>query len=217
MTAFKLEDIEVTGNTILSKTDVLALCGLETGSELIKIKPADVVSRLSLSPYIKSVSAVRSLPSRLRIVIEERKPVAFVHGRGLNLIDTEGVLIPVPETNYRWDLPFIAGVSEPIGELGSRTISANTLKSVEVLNYLNFMSSPVEDLIGELKIASPNLLQLRLVRGGARVFVSIENYQENLFVLTEYVEKYLNYDALSNIEYLDVRFEDQLIIKEHNG
>lgn len=217
MTTFKLEDIEISGNSILSKEQILDLCGLEKGAELIKIIPVDVVEHLIQSPYIKSVSAVRSLPSRLRIVIEERKPVAFIHGRGLNLIDAEGVLIPVPETNYRWDLPFISGISEPLGELGKETISLEARKGVEILNYLNFMASPAEDLIAELKLEEGNLLQLRLLKGGAKVYATVEAYQENLFVLSEYAEKYLNWDSLNDIEYLDVRFEDQLIIKEHKG
>jgi len=217
ITSFKLNDIEVTGNRILSKEDVLNMCGLEEGEELIDIKPVEVVNRLTPSPYIKTASAVRSLPSRLRIVIEERKPRAFVHGKGLNIIDNEGVLLPVPSTNRRWDLPFISGKHRSLGELGNRTPSGKVLKAIEILNYLAFLESPLEDLVAEIKMGSRNQVQLRLTQGGARVFLNEKQYQENLFVLSEYINNYLDWESLDKIDYLDVRFKDQLIKKEHAG
>ncbi len=217
MTTFRLDDIELKGNHIITKEQVLNLCGLEEGGELLKVKPVDVVNQLLPSPYIKSASVVRSLPSRLRIVIDERKPVAFIHGNGLNLIDDGGVLIPVPPSNIRWDLPYISGIDGPIGELGKTTVSEEALKAVEVLNYLEFMKSPVIDLVSEIKMAGMREIQMRLIRGGAKVYMNRETYQENIYVLSKYITSYLNWEALGSIEYLDLRFRDQLIKKEHKG
>ena len=104
LATFELANIEIRGNDLLSRQDVLVLCGLESAEQkLLTVKPAAVVKKLKASPYIKAAGVVRSLPATLRIRIVERQPVAFVYGRGLNLIDAEGVLMPVPKINKHWN------------------------------------------------------------------------------------------------------------------
>lgn len=217
LSTFKLVDIDIKGNKVLSRKDVLALCGLKPGQELLTIKPVDVVKKLCRSPYIKAAGAVRSLPSTLRIVIKERKPIAFIYGRGLNLIDDEGYLIPVPRMNRRWNLPFITGVNEPLGTLGEKTISRKALKGVEILSYAKLMSSSINEVISEINLKNSRYLRLLLIKGGSEARLDYDNYQENLYVLSQYFEKYLDWNKLAVLKYIDVRFKNQLIIKEKQG
>ena len=218
LTTFKLVDIEINGNNILSREDVLNLCGLEEdGSQLLIIKPPEVVKRICNSPYVKAATAVRSLPSKLRITILERKPIAFIYGRGLNFIDEDGVLIPVPRTSSRWNLPFISGVNESLGALGHRTVSGKALQGVEIISYMQMIPSSLNEMISEIDMSRNDYVMLKLIRGGAEVKIDKNNYQENLFILNQYFEKYLDWNLLPVFEYVDVRFKDQLIIKSKNG
>jgi len=218
LTTFKLVNIEINGNDILSREEVLNLCGLEEdGSQLLTIKPTDVVKRICNSPYVKAATAVRSLPSKLRITILERKPIAFIYGRGLNLIDEDGVLIPVPRTSTRWNLPFISGVDEMLGALGHITLSEKARRGVEIISYMRMIPSSLNELISEVDVSRDNYIVLKMVRGGAEVRIDENNYQENLFILNQYFEKYLEWNQLPVFEYVDVRFKNQLIIKNKNG
>ena len=218
LTTFKLVDIEINGNEILSRQEILNLCGLEEdGSQLLTIKPPDVVKRICNSPYVKAATAVRSLPSKLRITILERKPIAFIYGRGLNFIDEDGVLIPVPRTSSRWNLPFISGVNESLGALGHRTVSGKALQGVEIISYMQMIPSSLNEMISEIDMSRNDYVMLKLIRGGAEVKIDKNNYQENLFILNQYFEKYLDWNLLPVFEYVDVRFKDQLIIKSKNG
>ena len=218
LTTFKLVDIEITGNDIVSRNEILELCGLNPGEgKLLTVKPSEVVKKICRSPYIKGASAVRSLPSKLRISILERKPIAFIYGRGLNLIDDDGYLIPVPRNNKQWNLPFISGIDESLGSLGEKTISKNALKGVEILSYMRMVPSGLNEVISEISFSHKQFLSLILTKGGAEVRIDEQNYQENLFVLNQYFEKYLEWTRLPTFEYVDVRFTDQLIIKEKRG
>ncbi len=218
LTTFKLVDIEINGNNILSRGEVLNLCGLdEDGSQLLTIKPPEVVKRICNSPYVKAATAVRSLPSKLRITILERKPIAFIYGRGLNLIDEDGVLIPVPRTSSRWNLPFISGVNEALGALGHRTVSGTALKGVEIISYMQMIPSSLNEMVSEVDMSHHDYVMLKLIRGGAEVRIDKNNYQENLFILNQYFEKYLEWNQLPVFEYVDVRFKNQLIVKSKNG
>ncbi len=215
LSTFKLVDIEIQGNHILSRVDVLELCGLKQGQmELLQLRPKKVVSQLLRSPYIKAASAVRSLPATLRIVISERKPVAFIYGKGLNLIDAEGVLMPVPRTNRRWDLPLITGIKGPLGTLGEQTRSARAVLAAQIIAFTGKMASPLNEIIAAVDMSHPNELRLRLIRGGALVKLDLKKYRQNLFVLTQYFNTYLDWNKLATIDYFDVRFKNQLIIKE---
>ncbi|MEJ2055158.1 MAG: FtsQ-type POTRA domain-containing protein [Calditrichaceae bacterium] len=218
LTTFKLENIEINGNKILSRQDVLSLCGLEEdGSQLLTIKPSEVVDKICRSPYVKAANAVRSLPSKLRITILEREPVAFIYGRGLNLIDEEGVLIPVPRNSIRWNLPFISGVKASLGALGHKTVAERALLGVEIIDYMRMIPSSLNEMISEIDLSRDDYVILRLIHGGAEVRIDRSNYQENLFILNQYFEKYLQWNQLPGFDYVDVRFKDQLIIKNKNG
>ena len=218
LTTFKLVDIEINGNNILSRAEVLALCGLEeNGDELLTIKPPEVVKKICKSPYVKAANAVRSLPSKLRITILEREPIAFIYGRGLNLIDEDGILIPVPRNDMRWNLPFITGIDESLGALGHKTVSQKALKGVEIISYLRMIPSSLNEMISEVDLNRSDYIALLMTHGGAKVRIDKDNYQENLFVLNQYFEKYLKWSELPVFEYVDVRFKDQLVIKNKNG
>ncbi len=218
LASFKLVDIDIKGNHILSRTEILELCGLPKGeTKLLYLRPSQVVKNLIKSPYIKSAGAVRSLPATLRIVVEERKPVAFIYGRGLNLIGEDGVLMPVPKNHLSWNLPFITGVKEALGSLGEKTLSKKALLGTEILVYMRWMQSPLSEVVSEIDMGRINDLRLKLVRGGASVRFNKKNYQENLFLLSQYFKKYLDWSRLAAYDYFDVRYQDQLIVKEKRG
>ncbi len=218
LTSFKLVDVDIKGNYILSRNDVLEICGVSPGEDqLLTVKPVEVAGKLLKSPYIKAASVVRSLPSTLRIIIVERAPLAFIYGRGLNLIDAEGVLIPVPEKNIRWNLPFITEVDLPLGRLGHQTRSQKALQAVEVLDYMHLMQSSLNEVIAEINMEHPRHLKFILVQGGAEVRIDKAAYQDQLYIFSRYLENYMDWYQLDQIEYVDFRFRDQLIIKEKQG
>lgn len=215
---FRLVDIEISGNHILSRSDILLLCGLQPGEgRLLAVKPAQVEEKLRHSHFIKAVSVVRSLPSKLRITILEREPIAFIYGRGLNLIDEEGCLMPVPSKKIRWNLPHIVGIKESLGNMGEKTSSAQALKGVEIVAHMRMTPSALNEMVSDIDFSHRDYLCLRLIRGGAEVRIDEHNYALNLFILRQYLEKYLQWDDLDNIKYVDVRFTNQLIYKEKQG
>lgn len=214
-TTFRLSDVDIKGIQLLTRNDVLTLCGAKKEkAQQFTVKPADVVRRLLKSPYVNAASAVRSLPSKLRIVVVERQPIAFIYGQGLNLIDDNGYLIPVPNNKQTLNLPVITGVQGPLGVIGLRTTSAWAMKAVEILDYVRFMESPLEELIAEINMKDKKSTCLTLIRGGAEVKLSTDNYHENLYILHHYMQRYLDWKELASIEYFDVRYKNQFIVKD---
>ncbi len=211
---FEVKNIKIHGNRALTRSQILLLCGVRPGEKFVTLKPVDIARKLLQSPFVKSASAVYSLPSTLHINVVERQPIAFVYDRQLLLLDEQGVVLPLPKSpGHVWNLPFIYGFKGSVGAIGKKTVSADVQKAIEVLQYVRFIKSPLWPLIAALDVSDAKTLQLSLTRGGARVRLNYDQYQDELYVLTLYIENYLSLDQLAEIEYIDLRFKDRLIVK----
>lgn len=214
LSKFELEDIHISGNHILANEKVLKILGLESGSKLLEISPAEVITKLKKSPYVRAVNAVYSLPSTLRINIQERKPIAFLYGRGLNMIDEESFILPVPETNISWNLPVITGIKEKLGLQGAVTISSKVLQAVKITRYMSLVDMPLREMVSEISFSNKDYIEIGLTGSSTIIKIDYEEYQEQLFIASRYIKDYVNFDQLDQLEYVDVRFNGQIIIKE---
>jgi len=211
---FELEDIHISGNTILSKNEILKSLGLKAGQKLLEISANDVVERLKKSSYIRAVSASYSLPSTLRITIHERKPVAFINGRGLNMIDKESFILPIPEKGLRWNLPVITGISEKLGVQGAETSSSKAKKAVEIIRYLEIIGMPLSEMVSEINLDRKGYIELALSGCSTRIRIDGDDYQTQLFIVSGYIKDYIDFNEIENIDYVDVRFNGQIIVRQ---
>ncbi len=211
--AFKLEQIEISGNEILSKAEVLKQLGLvEKGVRLLEIDPATVKSKLSKLAFIRSVSVVHSLPSTLRIRIVERKPVAFVYGRGLNLVDDEGFILPLPKSAHVWHLPVIRNLGEKLGIQGAYALSPKLYRAVDILAFINRLQAPLPALVSELDFSNDAYLNIVLTQGAGVLKVDYTKYEEQLYKASGFFRDYVDFDK-TPFQYVDVRFKDQIVVK----
>ncbi len=214
ISTFELKNIKVHGNAMLSRQQILSLCGVKPGEKYLTVKPTEIARKLLRSPFVKAASVAYSLPSTLHITVVERKPIAFVWQNGLQLIDEEGVRLPFPKiSGYTWNLPLIVGLPKTSEKVGHKTKVTKLLKAVEILQYIKFMDSPLWSMIASLDLSNPKMLVISLIRGGAKVRCNYQDYQNELYVLNLYLQNYLDWDRLADIEYIDLRFADRLILK----
>lgn len=214
LSRFELSNINIEGNSIITDDEILKILGLKKGQKLLEISPNEVSAKLKKSSFIRSASAVYSLPATLRIKIEERKPVAFLMGRGLNLVDKEAFLLPVPEKNIRWNLPIITGIAENIGIRGTQSSSSEARFGVEIARFLNILEMPLRQMVSEIDFSNKNFIEIRLVNSSVAIKVTKSNYQDQLFVAAKYLRDYQDFDRIDKLKYIDVRFDGQIVIKE---
>jgi hypothetical protein len=56
-------------------------------------------------------------------------------------------------------------------------------------------------------------IELHLIKGGTKIRISRESFYKELFILNNYIANYLDWRQFSKIEYIDLRFENQLVVK----
>lgn len=207
-------DIEIKGNNIVSRDKILSLCGFKPKNDTkIAIDIDKIAQKLMALYYVKGVSITPRLPRILNITIEERRPVAFIYGRGLNLIDVQGYLMPVPNIETVWDFPIISGIRQSLGSLGQKSSAPDTYRALEIITYLELENPLLFALVSEINMKPKNYIELILIRGGATILINKNSFYKELYILKNYLASYVDWAQLSTIDYIDLRFKDQLIIK----
>lgn len=106
---FKVESVEVTGNSRYSAQEIQDACGVSLGDNLYLLSKPDMVQRLHQQlPYIDEVQITRSLPNTLRVQVTEFTTVYAVEQEGTVWLLTSGGKI-VETAAERGDVPLIDG------------------------------------------------------------------------------------------------------------
>lgn len=81
---FRVEKVEVEGIARYTQEEILAVAGVETGSNLILTPAEQIEHRITEKlPYVDTAEAKKRFPTTLRLVIQEALPAAVVPGATL--------------------------------------------------------------------------------------------------------------------------------------
>ncbi|MCS7194481.1 MAG: FtsQ-type POTRA domain-containing protein [Meiothermus sp.] len=150
--ALPVEEVEVVGNRQLSPGYVRQVTGLEVGSPWLWARPQQLQPLLQ-NPWVKAARLERPAPGRLRIVLEEREPIASLRlGPELYGLSADGVLLPgAPQR-----APLLLGQGQaPLADL---LLLVQTFPDAERIRF-GVGGYQVEK--GELKVWAKNVRELQ--------------------------------------------------------
>ena len=210
--ALQVARISMRGNGRLSSGEVLALVDGLRGSNILTVDLSHWQSRLLASPWVEDVYIRRILPSRIDIVIRERRPIGIARLAGaMYLVDPRGVVIDEYGPNYSdLDLPIIDGLgarpadeSSAFDEARAR-LAARVITALEARPDLAQRVSQIDvtDAHDAVVILDGDTAMLRL---GEEDFVDrIQGYLDLAPALRERV---------ASIDYVDLRFGERLYVR----
>jgi cell division protein FtsQ len=209
---FKLRTVDISGNTELSKDEVLKLSGLRLERNIFNISLKDIAEKIEMDKRVKKVEVRRVLPAKIQISVEEKKPDLLVNSKYLPElygISKEGEIIPLRDY-YSYDLPLING-------LRVRNLKPySQAKDPEIQIALSFYKMVEEESpsflekISELNLEDENNLVVILVKTGAKIFFGTGDFKEK-FKRFIWLNHKLNLDGVTSG--MDLRFKDQMIFK----
>jgi hypothetical protein len=103
-----LRQVDVVGNKLVAKADILEKAGLELGTKLPSVPVAQIEAALRSLPGVGDVDVRRIYPSRIEIRVKEKEPVAMGYARGWYGLAPDGSRI----SGLDWgqsDLPVVDG------------------------------------------------------------------------------------------------------------
>jgi len=161
MLLLKPDQIELTGNHIVSRETVLQQFVHDRNRSVLLVSLESRRSQLEQIPWVESASVQRILPNRLRIELTERTPVAFVrNGNELALIDAHGVILDRPR-GEELHFPIVTGVSE---ELPRDQREKRMQAYEEFIKAIDLVRSGSSDRVSEIDLSNPK--DLRVVMTG---------------------------------------------------
>jgi cell division protein FtsQ len=161
MLLLKPEQIEVTGNRIVTREAVLQQFVHDRNRSVLRIPLEARRSQLEQIPWVESASVQRILPNRLRIQLTERTPIAFVrNGNELALIDAHGVILDRPR-GEELHFPIVTGVSEDLPR-DQREKRMQTCE--EFMKDVDLVRGGSSDRVSEVDLSNPK--DLRVVMTG---------------------------------------------------
>jgi len=161
MLLLRPDQIEVTGNRIVSREAVLQPFVHDRNRSVLRIPLDARRSQLEQIPWVESASVQRILPNRLRIQLTERTPIAFVrNGNELALIDAHGVILDRPR-GEELHFPIVTGVSEDLPR-DQREKRMQTCE--EFMKDVDLVRGGSSDRVSEVDLSNPK--DLRVVMTG---------------------------------------------------
>ena len=128
-----VRSVTVSGTHLVSRSEILAVAGVEPGTPLIRVDTGRAAARIAMVRQVRSAQVTRSWPDRVVIVVRERSPALDLTapGGGYDLVDGDGVVVrwsaarapglplyltAVPVASLRGD-PDLAAAAAVLGEL----------------------------------------------------------------------------------------------------
>jgi cell division protein FtsQ len=203
------EAVEVVGGEQVAAAQVAERFAEDAGRSVFTV-PLEARRRsLEEIAWVESASVRRVLPGRLRVYVRERTPVAFLRqGTSLELVDAQGVVLPVPE-GASYAFPVLAGLPEALSVEERR---ARVALYQEFVADLDRDAKGYSAQISEVDLSDPDNLRASLLEpdGAVWLFFGRERYQEKF-------ETYLQHRAVwqkngEAVRAVDLRYRGQIVL-----
>ena len=213
---FNIDNIKVVGNETVSSEELVRLSGLKFGENLLDIDIKRAAERIEANPFIKRVQISRELPNSVAMRVFERKPFVFIAQGSFYTADESGHLLP-SRSHKNFDLPIITGMDDfslPI--IGNRVDDSRFSKALDVAIMLNAEPFSLYNSISEINISPRGDICLIGTLKGTEIFLGKSGYRNKINRIRSLLSTVRQGKGLSGYQYMDLRFENQVIVKERS-
>ena len=203
--------IQVNGCQHLDPQAVIQQAGIPSGANILSLDLDGVRQRLTQHPWIAAAAISREIPDRIRIEIEERKPVALVKGHQFYLADQQGACFARAAPSEHTGLPIITGL-----DLGTLDSGCNLPREFTVLLENFYRETQLKlpwRLISEIRWNRNTGLSFFTARGGIQVDLGSEDYGIKIAKL-EKVLRYLEKKGLqAQLKGIDLSHGNRVFVR----
>jgi len=210
--ALTVTRFDVTGNSRISKGEVIALLEGLRGSNMLTVDLEPWRQTLLGSPWVADASIRRVLPGTVAVALAERRPMGIGRvGDELYLIDDRGGIIDEFGPNYaEIDLPIINGLATarpdeaPSIDKARAGLASRLLLSLQAHPQLAAQVSEIDvsDAADAVVLLTGDTAQVRL--GDEQFSERLQSYLDLAPALRE---------RIAAIDYVDLRFDERVYVR----
>ena len=206
---YRLAAIELRGQKYLGKSEVEAVFHADKDRTIYTIPLEERRRQIEEIGWVHHASVTRIPPGEIWVRVEEREPLAFLWSpRGVNLIDSEGVVLDVPPETY-FSLPVVRGVTLREPEESRR---AKLQQLVKFLGAIQTAAATGIEQVSEVNLADTRNVRAIVADGDHSILL---HFGDELFG-----ERFLTYQAhiaewrrqFTEMQSIDLRYDGQAVI-----
>jgi cell division protein FtsQ len=212
------DDIEATGLTEVSRAQMLPVFGEDIGRNIFFVPLGERRRQLEEIPWIERATVMRLLPSRIRVSVVERQPVAFARqGQQIGLVDANGVLLSMPPAmmaQQHYSFPVVTGID---ASDSSDSRKERMKVFLRLLAELDANGQKFSTQISEIDLTDPEDARVLMPEQGADVLAHfgedhfLERYQRYKAHINEWRQQY------PKLEAVDLRYDRQAVLEMAAG
>nr|WP_281172334.1 cell division protein FtsQ/DivIB [Halonatronum saccharophilum] len=204
---FEIEHIKVVGNNLLKKDYLINSFDIK-GENLLRVNSKNLANEILELPEVRGASISRSVPNKLVIEINERRPIGMVGGKApYQIIDKDGWILATSNNLSLSKFPLFMGVDR--SQDGKRVELEDDFKLV--VDYLSQLPDWILDEVYQVEVFANSGIELFL-RDNIRVKLGLDfsaKSKSDIFIAVYSDIKSKRVD----VDYIDLRYENNIIVK----
>lgn len=205
---FRVRQVEVRGTRYLNPNEVLAASGVGERSSVFDA-PESWIESLERHPMVESARIERRLPSTVRIIVRETRPVALVHARTLVPVDRFGRVLPLAPAQAHLDLPILVG--EVDVDARGLIADADARAAVGALDRMQASEPALAAAVSEFAGGGALRMLLRLERP-TMALLPLDASPRRLSEVRRTLDDLAARGELPGVHVVDGRFEGQVVV-----
>jgi cell division protein FtsQ len=212
--ALTVTRITVSGNTRLSKGEVLALLDGLTGRNMLLVSLDEWRQKVLTSPWVEDAALRRVLPGTVDVVIAERAPMGI--GRiagGLYLLDQQGGIIDEYGPHHAdYDLPIIDGLAPARRSAGGERLVDEGRAALASRLIASLQGRPeLAGRVSQIDVSDARDAVVILKNDTALVRIGDDQFAERLQSYLDLVAALR--ERVPQIDYVDLRFGERVYVR----
>jgi len=205
LSAFQIRRIVITGNEHLTDEELKSMAGLGSDENLFMVSSRKIFSKMTESPWIRSVIIRKEFPDRLLIHIREAEPFALLDMKGkLFIVDDTGAML---EELKDMAVPFLPVISSnPYSEKEAFSEAITLAKAIKNTGLLSQKD--------RIEIVSHKPQEMSVNIDGVVVKIGAGEYEDKLARLQGIEQEIKNRNI--SVDYIDLRFADRALVSPVN-
>ncbi len=213
---FELRRIEVRGNNILTRAEVVDAMALPLTGSIFDVNLPVVRERVEALNYVYGVRVGRKLPHILFVDVVENDPLAYVAAPEYYLLTSEQEVLPLPHGQFELELPTISGADSTMDTFEQGTIQDHA-QLQQAWQLLHFIHQSYPDLYGELSelvLSSSGEITLYMTETSTAIHLGERDLEQRIAVLDAFLFTISGDRNLMDYSYIDLRYDRQVVVRE---
>lgn len=209
-----LEEISFSNTKIIEENEFYDLTQEFLGKPLESVNISSVSKIIENHPYIEAARVSKWYPSKIKIELIEREPIAILNVEPLILLDKNSFVLPKRIIKSDINLPILNNFNTNINlyPSGRKVLSENVENSIIWLQKIKTKYPSLYNDISEMKMTSDNQMNIILSEHPTRIFLGKGQIWGKIEILKKF-ETELSPTKLSDFNYIDIRYDNQIIAK----